>query len=200
MTRLELIAQTSRTVADTSSRLGKTRTLAAALSQVDAAEIAIAIAYLSGETCQGKLGVSHASLRDAQAAPAAEAALTLAHVDRLFAEVVAIKGKGASAKRTERLRTLFSRATEEEQDFLVRLIVGELRQGSLKGIMLEAIAAAAQLPAQDVRTRAIIQQMSADEERHGRNAMLAGGAQLPKPVRALMKLTAKVMTRTAYWV
>lgn len=56
------------------------------------------------------------------------------------------------------------------------------------------------LPAQDVRTRTIIQQMSADEARHGRNAMLAGGAALPKPVRGLMKLTAKVMTRTAYWI
>ena len=56
------------------------------------------------------------------------------------------------------------------------------------------------LPVEDVRTRAIIQQMSADEERHGRNAMLAGGAELPRPIRALMKLTAKVMTRTAYWV
>jgi ubiquinone biosynthesis monooxygenase Coq7 len=56
------------------------------------------------------------------------------------------------------------------------------------------------LPVEDVRTRAIIQQMSADEERHGRNAMLAGGAELPRAVRALMKLTAKVMTRTAYWI
>ena len=56
------------------------------------------------------------------------------------------------------------------------------------------------LAVEDVRTRAIIQQMSADEERHGRNAMLAGGAELPRPVRALMKLTAKVMTRTAYWI
>jgi 3-demethoxyubiquinol 3-hydroxylase len=56
------------------------------------------------------------------------------------------------------------------------------------------------LPKEDVRTRAIIQAMSADEERHGRNAMLAGGAELPRPVRALMKLTAKVMTRTAYWI
>lgn len=56
------------------------------------------------------------------------------------------------------------------------------------------------LPAEDVRTRAIIQQMSADEARHGRNAELAGAAELPKPIRALMKLTAKVMTRTAYWV
>ncbi|MFC4308332.1 2-polyprenyl-3-methyl-6-methoxy-1,4-benzoquinone monooxygenase [Steroidobacter flavus] len=56
------------------------------------------------------------------------------------------------------------------------------------------------LPAEDARTRAIIQQMSADEERHGRNAELAGGAELPGPVRGLMKLTAKVMTRTAYWL
>jgi ubiquinone biosynthesis monooxygenase Coq7 len=56
------------------------------------------------------------------------------------------------------------------------------------------------LPAEDQRTRAIIQQMSADEQRHGNNATLAGGAALPKPVRALMKLTAKVMTRSAYWL
>jgi ubiquinone biosynthesis monooxygenase Coq7 len=56
------------------------------------------------------------------------------------------------------------------------------------------------LPAEDVRTRAIIQQMSADEQRHGYNATLAGGAELPEPVRALMKLTATVMTRTAYWL
>jgi ubiquinone biosynthesis monooxygenase Coq7 len=56
------------------------------------------------------------------------------------------------------------------------------------------------LPAEDQRTRAIIQQMSADEQRHGHNATQAGGAELPGPVRALMKLTAKVMTRTAYWL
>lgn len=56
------------------------------------------------------------------------------------------------------------------------------------------------LPHDDRRTRAIIAQMSADEERHGNNATLAGGAQLPSLVRTLMKLTARVMTRTAYWV
>jgi ubiquinone biosynthesis monooxygenase Coq7 len=55
------------------------------------------------------------------------------------------------------------------------------------------------LPADDERTRAIIQQMSVDEERHGHNAMQAGGAELPAVVRAAMKLSARVMTRTAYW-
>lgn len=56
----------------------------------------------------------------------------------------------------------------------------------------------ARLPNEDMRTRAIINQMSADEARHGHNAMQAGGAELPTLTRTLMKLTAKVMTRTAY--
>jgi ubiquinone biosynthesis monooxygenase Coq7 len=57
-----------------------------------------------------------------------------------------------------------------------------------------------QLPQDDLRTRAIINQMSADESRHGHNAIQAGAAELPVVARALMKLTAKVMTRTARWL
>jgi 3-demethoxyubiquinol 3-hydroxylase len=56
------------------------------------------------------------------------------------------------------------------------------------------------LPQTDARTRAIVQQMSADEERHGHNAINAGGAALPAIARALMKTTARIMTRTAYWL
>lgn len=56
------------------------------------------------------------------------------------------------------------------------------------------------LPAGDARTRAIIMQMSADEARHGHNAMSAGGAALPSFARVMMKLTARVMTRTAFWI
>lgn len=56
------------------------------------------------------------------------------------------------------------------------------------------------LPHDDARTRAIVRQMSEDEARHGDNARLAGGAELPTVARALMKATAKLMTRSAYWV
>jgi 3-demethoxyubiquinol 3-hydroxylase len=56
------------------------------------------------------------------------------------------------------------------------------------------------LPQTDARTRAIVQQMSADEERHGHNARSAGGAALPAVARVLMKATARIMTRTAYWL
>ena len=118
-------------------------------------EIPIAIAFLSGETCQGKLGVSYATLQGAQAAHASQPSLTLQEVDAAFAEIAQIKGKGASARRAERLQALFDRATAEEQDFLVRLIVGELRQGALRGLMLEAIAAAADIPVAAVRRAAM---------------------------------------------
>jgi 3-demethoxyubiquinol 3-hydroxylase len=57
-----------------------------------------------------------------------------------------------------------------------------------------------QLSKDDARTRAIISQMSADEERHGRDALRAGGRGLPLFARTLMKLSARVMTRTAYWL
>jgi ubiquinone biosynthesis monooxygenase Coq7 len=56
------------------------------------------------------------------------------------------------------------------------------------------------LPPDDARTRAIVEQMSIDEHRHGTQAMLAGGAELPPIARAVMKLTARIMTRTAYWL
>ena len=57
-----------------------------------------------------------------------------------------------------------------------------------------------ELPLGDARTRAIIQQMKSDEARHGQNALLAGGAMLPTLVRTTMRLTARIMTRTASWL
>jgi ubiquinone biosynthesis monooxygenase Coq7 len=56
------------------------------------------------------------------------------------------------------------------------------------------------LPAADLRSRAIVHQMRADEAAHGANARAAGGMELPAPVRALMRHTARVMTGAAYWV
>ena len=56
------------------------------------------------------------------------------------------------------------------------------------------------LPAGDLQSRAIVQQMRADEAAHGSNARAAGGADLPGPIRALMRRTARIMTGTAYWV
>ena len=56
------------------------------------------------------------------------------------------------------------------------------------------------LPEQDARSRSIVETMHEEEARHGENAISAGAAELPAPVKKLMQVTAKVMTRTAYWV
>ncbi|HKT31371.1 MAG TPA: 2-polyprenyl-3-methyl-6-methoxy-1,4-benzoquinone monooxygenase [Gammaproteobacteria bacterium] len=56
------------------------------------------------------------------------------------------------------------------------------------------------LPANDARSRAILEQMKTDEAHHGDKASRAGGGPMPAPVRALMRLTSKVMTETAYWI
>ena len=57
-----------------------------------------------------------------------------------------------------------------------------------------------QLPAEDQRTRAILEQMKEDEIEHGNKAMAHGGADLPTPIKQVMKLASKVMTKTVYWV
>lgn len=57
-----------------------------------------------------------------------------------------------------------------------------------------------QLPQHDLRSRAILEQMKEDEAHHATLALHAGGAPLPVPVKTLMGLVSKVMTRTAYWI
>ncbi|MGH8663261.1 MAG: ATP-dependent DNA ligase [Burkholderiales bacterium] len=150
------LAATSRDVAGTSSRLAKIRALAAFLRTLAPDEIPIAIAFLSGETRRGRLGIAYAALRDVEPGSApAQPMLTLADVDAAFAALASTRGKGSAATRAQSLSTLFERATVPERDFLARLIVGELRQGALKGIMADAVAAAADLPAAAVRRAAM---------------------------------------------
>lgn len=56
------------------------------------------------------------------------------------------------------------------------------------------------LPAQDIKSRSVIEQMREDEEKHADTAMRLGAANLPKPLRQFMRLTAKIMTKTAYYI
>jgi DNA ligase-1 len=156
MTRLAALVDASRRVAETGSRLAKRDAIAACLRAAAPEEIGIAVAYLSGETRQGKLGIGYATLSELRGGPAAEASsLTLGEVDDALARIAATSGKGAAGERARQLGALFARATRGEQDFLVRLLVGELRQGALEGVMIEAIAAAAALPVGDVRRAAM---------------------------------------------
>ena len=151
----ELLAASER-VAGTRSRLTKIDALAECLRRLDSPEIALGVAYLSGDTRQGRIGIGYATLKDALAAtPASAPRLTLAQIDDALARLAQIKGEGSAAERARLLAELFAGATAPEQDFLARLLLGELRQGALEGIMLDAIAKAAKLPPARVRAAAM---------------------------------------------
>ena len=151
----ELLAASER-VAATRSRLAKIDTLAQCLRRLDAPEIPLGVAYLSGDTPQGKVGIGYAALKDALAAtPSGAPRLTLAQIDETLTRLAQIKGEGSAAERARLLAELFARATAPEQDFLARLLLGELRQGALEGIMLDAIAKAANLRPGRVRAAAM---------------------------------------------
>jgi DNA ligase-1 len=142
----------SQRVSDTRSRLAKIEALAQGLRQLDPDEIALGVAYLSGDTRQGKTGIGYATIKEAGGAPPAPApGLVLRDLDAALERVAATQGAGSAAERRRLLRELFERATPAEQNFLARLLLGELRQGALEGIMVDAIAKAAALPAATVR-------------------------------------------------
>jgi DNA ligase-1 len=148
------IAQASSDVAATSSRLAKIERLATCVRSATPEEVAIAVAYLSGELPQGTVGVGGAALRD-PAAPAEMPTLELLEVDDAVTRLKGIGGKGSQAARREELATLFARATQPEQRLLVGLFLGELRQGALEGVMAEAVAKAAGVSVGAVRRAAM---------------------------------------------
>jgi DNA ligase-1 len=154
VTLLAEVVRTSAQVAGTSSRLAKTALIAECLKRLDADEVEIALPYLSGDTRQGRLALGYATLQPALGCASSSPVLTLHEVDAAFSQLKSTKGKGSAAQRAAALKNLFGKATAEEQDFLQRLIVGELRQGALEGVMLDAVAMAAQLPPAEVRRAA----------------------------------------------
>lgn len=195
MTLLSVIVATSAKVAATSARLAKVRELAACLRAFAADEIVIGVAYLSGDTPQGKSGIGYAALKAASAeVSASEPILTVLEVDQRLTEIASIRGSGSTTRRAEVLRALFSRATEAEQYFLMRLLVGELRQGALAGVMVDAIAAAAQIQVDKVR-RAAMYAKSLGAVAHA--ALVEGESALANFQLELLSPVAPMLAQTA---
>src|SRR5688572_25351551 len=141
--RLAELVATSRAVGESSGRLQKVGRLAALLRNVPATELEMAIAFLSGSARQGRIGIGGAAINQARVAPPSETAtLDLGDVDAAFERIATHAGAGSAGAKAGILRDLLRRATRDEQDFLVRLLFGELRQGALEGVLLEAVARA----------------------------------------------------------
>jgi DNA ligase-1 len=145
------VARASTAIAEAPARLTKIDRLATCLEALRPEEVPAAVAYLSGELPHGAIGIGWASLRDLPSPAAPPATLELLEVDETLQRIGATTGAGSQASRRRELTALFARATAAEQRFLSRLLVGELRQGALEGVMVEAVARAAVVPARDVR-------------------------------------------------
>jgi DNA ligase-1 len=153
------VATASADVGSVSARSAKIGRIADLLKRTAAAAdprlVAVVVAWLSGELPQRQIGVGWAALRSLPAA-AAEPSLTVRGVDATFTEIGTVAGKGSQGRRSELVNAVFGAATDIEQTFLRRLLGGELRQGALIGVMADAVAKAAELPAADVRRAAML--------------------------------------------
>jgi DNA ligase-1 len=201
MTLLLDLVSTSQRVGATSGRLAKVRELAAFLRALHPEEIETAVHYLSGELPQGRIGIGYSVLKAAAAnspasaeSPSTTEPLSITELDHTLTELAGIRGSGSAARRAQVLRELFSRATTAERDFLLRLLVGELRQGALAGVMVDAIAAAAEIPVAQVRRAAMY---SPSLGAVARVALIEGAAALAKFQLELFAPIAPMLAQTA---
>ncbi len=195
---LAAVVETSRRVAETTKRLEKIDLLATLLRQIHPDEIEIVVAFLAGRARQGRIGIGYGALHDAQGSPAANPTLEVKDIDQTFEEIIAASGAGSQRQRLELLRQIFSRATEAEQQFLMRLLLGELRQGALEAVMVEALAKAAGAAVERVRRAVMLAGDVAVVARalleHGEAQLAWFDIQLFRPVQPMLAGSAEDVT------
>ena len=140
---LKRLAETSQAVAATGSRKAKGELLAAVLADLQPSEVEPAIGFLTGSPRQGALGVGWATVSKVAVQPAEVASIDVLDLDGLLTTVATTSGPGSNNARTELLTEFLSRATEVEHDFIRSILIGDLRQGALAGVVTDAVAKAA---------------------------------------------------------
>lgn len=155
--RFERLAQTSDRVRRRGARLAKIDALQSLLAELPGDLIRPAVALLSGVLPNGKIGIGTAALRAARPESwAEEPRWTVGEVLDTFDRIAATKGQGSKQKKLDLLSELLSGATDQEGDFLLRLLVGELRQGALEGVMIDALARHTEIELERVRRAAMV--------------------------------------------
>ncbi len=191
------VVAASSAVGATRSRTEKTATLAALLRAAVPDEVEAVTSWLAGEARQGRIGTGWRTLAGLDTPPATEPALDVGRVDAALDVLAATSGVGSTARRSAVLGDLFGAATAPEQAFLRRLLTGELRQGALEGVMLEAVAAAADLPATAVRRAFMLSGRLPQTARlaltGGADALAAVALQVGTPVRPMLASPAETL-------
>ncbi|MDC4202808.1 MAG: hypothetical protein MPW13_00120 [Candidatus Manganitrophus sp.] len=147
----DLVQLTAR-VRETTRKNEKIILIADFFKRTAGPETALCASYLTGTLPQGKIGIGGRLIGTAfslESAP--HSSLTLQEVDTCFRQIAEERGAGSAGRKMAALQRLLQQADPDERRFLAQLLMGELRQGALEGLVLEAIAKAAALPAPEVR-------------------------------------------------
>ncbi|WFN91207.1 ATP-dependent DNA ligase [Gordonia sihwensis] len=155
-TGLDAVVQTAVDVTATRSRNAKTQRIADLFRALSADEIPASVGLLLGRPRQGRLGVGRRAAHAARTEPAATPSLTVSDVDAAFTTLANTRGPGAVRTRAEALHALMSRATADEQDYLIRVLTAEMRTGALESVVTDAAAIASGLPTAVVRRAAML--------------------------------------------
>jgi DNA ligase-1 len=140
----------------TSKKNDKVGLIADALRQARGREIELVALYLTGALAQGRIGIGYRTLQAAMpSGTAAGEPLTLERVDEALGEIDGIAGAGSTERRARALHGLLERTDEAGRRLMFELLTGEVRQGALEGLVVEAIARAASLPPAEVRQAAM---------------------------------------------
>ncbi|WP_315095982.1 ATP-dependent DNA ligase [uncultured Cellulomonas sp.] len=149
------VATTSSALATTRSRLAKRALLVDLLRRTPPQDVGIVSRYLGGQLRQRRTGLGWRSLSTLPT-PADEPRLTVTGVDATFESMSRLEGPGSVLSRNALAAELFGAATADEQRLLAGLVTGELRQGSLDALLLDAVAEAAGVPPETVRRAAML--------------------------------------------
>jgi DNA ligase-1 len=136
----------------TSRKTEKVALIADLLDRSKGRDIELVALYLIGRLPQGRIGIGWRTIVGAvpESVPRGEGP-TLGEVDEVLSRVAAERGAGSAGRRRAFLRGLLEKTDEPGRRFLAQLLVGEVRQGALEGLVREAIARAAHLPVSSVR-------------------------------------------------
>lgn len=190
----EKLVSVSESVSATPSRLEKTRLLAAFLEMLSPVETEAAVSYLTGKPRQSPLGIGYATVSSVEVDPAGSAQLEILDVDRALAELASTSGKGSKSRKEVLVGELLARATSGEQEFLRGLILRNLRQGALEGVMADAVAQAMEVPSESVRRAAMLEgDLVAVTSRalvEGPDSLAAAQLQLLTPIQPMLAKTA----------
>lgn len=189
---LNELVRVSSEVAATRSRRQKVEALASCLASLGADEIEIAASFLAGSLPQGRIGIGPATVRSVvgDVSPAANASLSVRDVDAALTAIREARGAGSAGLRRTELAGLLGRATAAEQRFLVGLVLGEVRQGALDGILIDAIARVADAPVGAVRRAAMfageVPPVAAAALTEGESGLARFGLELFRPVLPML--------------